>query len=74
MEEITIGLTRKVLAKENEKSVPVRPPPESEPVPEPIQIEEISPIDLRARLDNSDDLIVVDMPRPGSINRDIFRE
>ena len=41
-----MGLTRKVLAKENEKSVPVRPPPESEPVPEPIQIEEISPIDL----------------------------
>ena len=55
-----MGLTRKVLAKENEKSVtePVRPP---EPVPEPIQIEEISPIDLKARLDNSDDLIVVDM-------------
>ncbi len=56
-----MGLTGKVLAKENEKSVPVRPPPESEPVPEPIQIEEISPIDLKARLDNSDDLIVVDM-------------
>ncbi len=36
-------------------------PPEPEPVPEPIQIEEISPIDLKARLDNSDDLIVVDM-------------
>ena len=56
-----MGLTRKVLAKENDKSVPVRPRPESEPVPEPIQIAEISPIDLRARLDNSDDLIVVDM-------------
>ncbi len=57
-----MGLTGKVLAKENEKSVtePVRPP-EPEPVPEPIQIEEISPIDLKARLDNSDDLIVVDM-------------
>ncbi len=58
-----MGPTRKVLAKENDKSVtePGRPPSESEPGPEPIQIEEISPIDLKARLDKSDDLIVVDM-------------
>ena len=56
-----MGLIRKFLGRENDKSVtePVRPSPE--PEPEPIHIKEISPIDLKARLDNGDDLIVVDI-------------
>ena len=56
-----MGLIRKFLGRENDKSVtePVRPSPE--PEPEPVHIKEISPIDLKTRLDNGDDLIVVDM-------------
>ena len=54
---------RKVSSKENHNPItePVRPPLEPESVSEPRQIDEISSVDLRARLDKSDDLIVVDM-------------
>jgi len=36
-------------------------PPPAPPEPEPIQVNEITPHDLKERLDNGDDLIVVDM-------------
>ena len=48
--------------KEEEPTPPPSPePPVSQPEPEPISINEISPEDLKARLDNGDELIVVDM-------------
>jgi rhodanese-related sulfurtransferase len=37
---------------------------EPEPEPEPIKINEVSPQALKARLDNGDDVIVVDMRQP----------
>ena len=37
------------------------PPPEPEPEPEPIEINQISPEQLKARLDQDDDVVVVDM-------------
>jgi rhodanese-related sulfurtransferase len=40
---------------------PAPPPPDPEPEPEPIMVTEITPDALKARLDNGDDLIVVDM-------------
>ena len=44
------------------KSTPaVSPESEVEPEPEPIQINQVSPQELKARLDNGDDLVVVDM-------------
>ena len=47
--------------KESEEKPTPPPPPPPEPEPEPFQINEISPHDLKARLDNGDDLVVVDM-------------
>lgn len=54
---------KKVFGKNEEKEPPIEeqpatPPP---PEPEPIQINELSPHELKARLDNGDELIVVDM-------------
>jgi hypothetical protein len=36
-------------------------PPPPEPEPQPIRISELTPYELKARLDNGDELVVVDM-------------
>lgn len=55
-----MGLLKKFFGgKDEEPSKPIAPPPT--PEPEPIQINEITPHDLKARLDNGDKLVVVDM-------------
>ena len=61
-----MGFLKKLFGGQNNKpnsvSQPVsNPVPAPPPAPEPVQINEISPADLKARLDNGDDLIVVDM-------------
>jgi rhodanese-related sulfurtransferase len=63
-----MGLLKKLFGgKEKEEDVkPVstalpRPEPTHEPEPEPIKINEISPQELKARLDNGDHMVVVDM-------------
>lgn len=48
-------------SKENVQPTPAVLAPEPEPEPEPLTIQEISPQDLKARLDQGDNLIVVDM-------------
>jgi len=40
---------------------PTTPPSPSEPEPEPLQINEVTPQELKAWLDNGDELVVVDM-------------
>ena len=47
--------------KESEEKPTPSPAPPPEPEPEPLQINEISPYDLKARLDKGDDLVVIDM-------------
>jgi rhodanese-related sulfurtransferase len=57
-----MGLLKKLFGSKKEEPrqpTPVRPAPE--PEPEPIRINEITPHELKARLDNGDDLVVVDM-------------
>ena len=60
-----MSFMKKMFGKDRDEE-PAPPPPEPEPVaqpepePEPIPINEISPEDLKARLDNGDDLVVVD--------------
>ncbi len=63
-----MGLLKKLFGgKEKEEEVtstpaaPPRPEPEPEPEPEPININEISPQELKVRLDTGDDVVVVDM-------------
>ena len=60
-----MGTTTNGSANENKTSATeppqASPSPQPEPVAVPGQIAEISPLDLRARLDNRDDVIVVDM-------------
>ena len=60
---LPMRVIKKVSSKETENSVtePVRPQPEPESVSKPIQVKEISSVDLRTRLNHDDDLIVVDM-------------
>ena len=43
--------------KQTMSTPPVSPPPE----PEPLQINEVTPDELKARIDNGDDIVVVDM-------------
>jgi rhodanese-related sulfurtransferase len=64
-----MGLLKKIFGgKEKEEATePTRaapPAPELEPEPEPIRINEVSPHELKARLDNGDEVIVVDMRQP----------
>jgi rhodanese-related sulfurtransferase len=40
------------------------PPPTPEPEPAPIQINEVTPDELKARLDNGDEVLVIDMRQP----------
>ena len=58
-----MNLIKKLFGRKKEKEVSImNPSPESlPPEPEPIQINEISPTDLKARLEHDDGLIVVDM-------------
>lgn len=46
---------------EDKPDVEPAPPPAPEPEPAPIYVNQLSPDELKARLDNGDDLIVVDM-------------
>jgi len=46
---------------EKPKPVPVAPPSPPAPEPKPIQITEITPTELKSRLDNGNEMIVVDM-------------
>lgn len=62
-----MGLLKKLFGgKEKEEAAePTRAAPlEPEPEPEPLRINEVSPHELKARLDNGDNLIVVDMRQP----------
>ncbi len=52
-----MGLLKKLFGGKEEE--PVAPPPPPAPEPEPIRINEITPHELKARLDNGD--VVVDM-------------
>lgn len=55
-----MGLLKKLFGdKEEEPKRPASPPPV--PEPEPFQINEITPHELKARLDNGSDVVVVDM-------------
>jgi rhodanese-related sulfurtransferase len=60
-----MGLINRIFGGKKEKEVlTVKPPPAAlppEPEPEPLLINEVSPVDLKARLDKGDELIVVDM-------------
>jgi rhodanese-related sulfurtransferase len=59
-----MGLLKKIFGgKGEEKNGDSTPPapPQREPEPEPLRINEITPHELRARLDNGDDVVVVDM-------------
>lgn len=58
-----MGLFKKFFGNKSSEDEPeiVSPPPPPEPEPEPFQINEISAHDLKTRLDNGDDLVVVDM-------------
>jgi rhodanese-related sulfurtransferase len=49
---------------ESNSTPAAKPMPEPEPEPEPIMINEISPAELKARLDNGDSVVVVDMRQP----------
>jgi len=58
-----MSFIKKIFGKKEEKQPPTNqkpaiPPP---PQPEPVRVNEISPHELKARLDNGDELIVVDM-------------
>ena len=58
-----MSFIKKVFGKKEEKkppmnAQPVTPPP---PEPKPMKINEVSPHELKARLDNGDEVIVVDM-------------
>jgi rhodanese-related sulfurtransferase len=62
-----MGLLKKLFGgKEKKEAAEPAPaaPPEPEPEPEPLRINEVSPHELKARLDNGDNLIVVDMRQP----------
>lgn len=58
-----MSFIKKVFGKKEAKepSIEKQPAPPPPPQPEPIQINEVSPHELKARLDNGDELIVVDM-------------
>ncbi|MBE7550794.1 MAG: rhodanese-like domain-containing protein [Anaerolineales bacterium] len=59
-----MGLLKKLFGgKGEEKGGDSTPPapPQREPEPEPLRINEITPHELKARLDNGDDVVVVDM-------------
>ncbi|MCG3210663.1 MAG: Thiosulfate sulfurtransferase GlpE [Anaerolineae bacterium] len=51
----------KKLFGKSETTEPTAAPPPPSPEPAPIRVTEISPADLKARLDNGDEVIVVDM-------------
>ena len=60
-----MGLLKKIFgSKGEEKEVVQSTPVAPEPEPEPIKINEVSPQALKTRLDNGDDVIVVDMRQP----------
>ena len=46
---------------DNQEAAPAAPPPPPAAEPEAIEINEITPDQLKARLDNGDDLLVIDM-------------
>jgi rhodanese-related sulfurtransferase len=57
-----MGLLKKFFgSKGEEKKVAPSTPAAPEPEPEFIQVREVSPQDLKARLDNGDEIVVVDM-------------
>ncbi|GIK36184.1 MAG: hypothetical protein BroJett011_00170 [Chloroflexota bacterium] len=59
-----MGLLKKLFGgKDEEKggASTLPTPPQWEPEPEPLRINEITPHELKARLDNGDDMVVVDM-------------
>src|SRR5262245_34233386 len=61
-----MGLFKKLFGNKSaetqpEPAPPPPPSPEPEPELEPFQINEISPYDLKSRLDQGDDLVVIDM-------------
>ncbi|MEM7342944.1 MAG: rhodanese-like domain-containing protein [Chloroflexota bacterium] len=61
-----MGILKKIFGGKKEAAVPPTPAnptpsPPPEPEPEPMEINEISPDELKARIDQGDELIVVDM-------------
>jgi len=59
-----MGFINKILGRTEKQPEPVPEPPappEPEAEPEPIQVNQISPEALKSRLDNGDDLLVIDM-------------
>jgi rhodanese-related sulfurtransferase len=60
-----MGLLKKIFgSKKEEKEMVQSTPVAPEPEPEPIKINEVSPQELKARLDSGDNVIVVDMRQP----------
>jgi rhodanese-related sulfurtransferase len=65
-----MGILKKLFGSKDEKEEakvvaapppPLEPTPEPEPEPEVIQVNQIEPDELKTRLDNGDELIVIDM-------------
>ena len=58
-----MSFLKKLFGRDKKEPKPVPAAPPSSPVsePEPIQITEITPTDLKSRLDNGNNMIVVDM-------------
>lgn len=59
-----MGLLKKIFGGKSEEKggdSPPPAPPQREPEPKPLRINEITPHELKTRLDNGDDVVVVDM-------------
>lgn len=54
-------LLKKIWGNKEEEKIAPSPPPPPVPQPEPIRITEITPHELKTRLDNGDNVVVVDM-------------
>jgi len=62
---IIMGIFNKFFnKKDKEPTKPAPPPPPPPPEPEPIEIQEVTPATLKARLDKGDDIVVIDMRQP----------